>query len=242
MVAAEIESPREVGRALEAVLFDMDGTLVDTEPIWIEAEKVYAKERGASWTTEDAIQCVGRPLIYTAEALVERTGSEDSPEEVMEYLINYLRREVQSRPVAWMPGMEQLISTLKGEGIPVALVTSSYRPIVEALSSQIGENVLQATVTASDVENMKPHPEPYLQAASLLGVEASRCVAIEDSPSGLQSALASGAAVIGIPGVVPMPKDPRISRVPSAEALNLDLLRRVASGEKIDLLVGDGEA
>lgn len=220
----------------EAVLVDMDGTLVDTEPIWFEAEEVYASAHGGTWSTDDALAGVGKPLVRTAQALLERTKSKDTPQQVMDYLINYLTQEVESRPVPWMPGMEQLLTTLAAAGVPVALVTSSYRPIADALATKLGEGLLQAVVSASDAENLKPHPEPYLRAADLLGVDVRKCVIIEDSPSGLQAGIASGGAVVGIPGVVEMPADPRISRVNSGEALNLELLAEVVSGQKIDLV------
>lgn len=224
-----------------AVLFDMDGTFVDTEPIWFEAEISYADAHGGDWSVEDAQHMVGNPLIRTAQALLDATGSTDSPEDVMEYLTSYLATRISAGEMRWLPGVENLLRTLNDAGVPVALVTSSQRPIAQAVLSKLDEGALQAVVTASDVKNMKPHPEPYQRAAELLGVDIGTAVIIEDSPAGLQSGLRSGAAVVGIPGVVPLPPDPQISRVASASDLTLDLLARIAAGEKIDL-VGDAEA
>lgn len=225
-------------RGPQAVLFDMDGTFVDTEPLWFDAEVSYAIAHGATWSAEDAEQTVGEPLAHTAQKLIDITGSDRAPGDVMGYLASYVMERVAAEEMRWMPGVEQLLATLNDEGIPAALVTSSLRPVAQSVVSKLDEGALQAVVSGSDVTNMKPHPEPYLRAAELLGVDIGGAVVIEDSPAGIQSGLRSGAAVIGIPGPVPMPPNPEMSRVNSASDLTLELLARIAAGDKVDLVGG----
>lgn len=220
---------------LEAALFDMDGTLLDTDPIWFAAEAAYASAYGQTWTAAQAKRVVGRPLVDTAKALITLTGSADDPQKVMDYLNDYLASELFFRPLPWRPGAPQLLSALREARIPRALVTSSHRTLTDAAASQMEERTLQSVVSADDVTSLKPHPEPYLRAAANLKVNITKCVVLEDSPSGIEAAVASGANVVGIPSVVPLSPDPRISRVPSLEVLDLELLEQIAAGKKVDL-------
>lgn len=219
-----------------AVLFDMDGTLIDTEPWWFLAEESYAGEHGAVWTIDDAMRMVGRPLIYTAQELRDFTGSDDDAEYVMDYLCQFMVRKIQGSPLPWRPGVPGLIEQLREADVPVALVTSSLQSIADAVISGLPAGFFDVVVSGSDVRNLKPHPEPYLTAMSRLGITPDRAVVIEDSHSGLGSGHAAGANVIGIPCVLELPAAPNLSRFGSAVDITLADLREIAAGRVIDRL------
>ncbi len=225
---------------LDAVLFDMDGTLMDTEPLWFQSEMEYAAPYGKPWTTEQAEAMVGNQMLVTGRALKEWTGSEDSPEQIVQHLIDWMEQAVSSQPLRWRPGAERLVQELKQAGVPLALVTSSPKVLADAVVSRL-PGVFDVVISANDVQNMKPNPEPYLKAAEQLGVSPAGTVILEDSPSGLTSGIAAGGNVIGIPCVVPIPAQERLSRVGSVEDLDLATLRRIAAGSVVDELDEDGE-
>lgn len=222
--------------SLEAVLIDMDGTAADTEPHWFAAEAKYASQYGKPWGTEDAHKLVGTPIRTTTTALRERTDSGHSHEEILAFLIEQMVGAISTGEANPRPGILELLAQLKEAGIPVALVTSSHAPLAEAFVRTLPPGTFAAVISADDVKNLKPHPEPYLRAAAQLGVDPSLCVALEDSPSGVASAVASGAKVIGIPCVVDVPRAENLSRVGSAEELTIPLLRRIVEGEVVDTL------
>lgn len=219
---------------LEAVLLDMDGTAADTEPQWLIAETAYAQKFGAPWTEDDAHQMVGKPIATTTSALRERTGSGQSHEEILDFLLVRLVEAISSGSAGLRPGVAGLISRLKEAGIPIALVTSSHRPLADALVGALPEGTFDAVVSADDVKQLKPHPEPYLVAMEKLGVSPRGCVVVEDSPSGIASGLAAGAHVVGIRCVVELPEVPGLSRVGSASELTLPVLSQIVAGKVLD--------
>ena len=223
-------------RAPGAVLLDMDGTLVDTEPWWFEAERAYTERFGGTWSEDDALASVGAALIQTTRRLEEITGSGETHQQISDFLIGYLLGKYESRGLPWRPGMQELSSRLHSQGVPMALVTSSHRPLADAVESLFPEGFFGAVISADDVSKLKPHPEPYLAAMTELGVRPEDSVAIEDSSSGLDSALASGANVIGIPCMTGIEPAPGLSRVAGADQLTDRVLARIAAGEVVDLL------
>ncbi len=214
-------------RKVEAVLFDMDGTLVDTEPDWFQAEMDYASLHGSHWSEEQAVQMVGKPLPFTAQALKEWTGSQDSVEEILDYIVNWMVQAVSSKPVQWRPGMRTLVEELKRAEVPLGLVTSSARPIAAALVKQI-PNTFAVVVSADDVSELKPSPQPYQLAAKKLGVNLAKTVVIEDSPSGIAAGVSAGANVIAIPCAVELEEVAGAVQVGSAADLNIVALERLA--------------
>jgi HAD superfamily hydrolase (TIGR01509 family) len=190
-----------------AVLWDMDGTLVDTEPYWIDAERDIVAEHGGVWTDEDAHALVGNPLLVSAEYLRAR-GNVDLPAvEIVEQLLDRVVAAVRRR-IPWRPGVRKLLDELTGEGVPCALVTMSWARLADAVTEQLPAGTFAAVVTGDRVRHGKPHPEPYLTAAALLGVRPGDCLAIEDSPTGTASASAAGVPVVAVPAVVPVPPGP----------------------------------
>ena len=186
-----------------AVLWDMDGTLVDTEPAWIDAEFELARRHGATWTTQDALSLVGHDLLDAGRYIRERMGLSLAPEEIVEELLDGVILRL-GRGVPWRPGARELLSGLADAEIPCALVTMSYRRFVTPVLAALPERSFAAVVTGDETPRGKPHPDPYLQAAGLLGVSPADCLAIEDSETGTRSAQAAGCTVLVVPHQVPV--------------------------------------
>lgn len=217
-----------------AVLWDMDGTLVDTEPAWMQAEIDLVTEHGLTWTPADAARMIGMPLLGAAQVFIDH-GVDLPAEAIVRRLLGQVVEHVR-RDVPWQPGALELLGSLRDAQVPCALVTMSYRDLTDAVLAGAPEGAFSVVVPGDEVTNGKPHPEPYLTAAARLGVDVRRCVALEDSPPGIGSALASGARTIGIKHIVDVPPRPGLSRVSSLEQLDLAVLARVLGGETIDLL------
>ena len=175
----------------------MDGTLVDTEPYWLDAEADLVASYGGTWTSQDGLTLVGSGLWHSASVLRAR-GVDLSDDEIIQRLTDRVLEQVQEH-VPWRPGARELLAELKQAGIPTALVTMSIRRMAEHIVSTIEFDAFDHIVAGDEVTHSKPHPEPYLRGAMLIGVAAADCIAIEDSTTGLASAVASGAVSIGVP-------------------------------------------
>ena len=186
-----------------AVLWDMDGTLVDTEPYWFAAEHQLVESFGNTWSEEHAHAVVGFDLLDTAAYIIKHGGVDLAPTDVVEFLLDTVITSCRQR-LPWRPGARELLDELHSLRIPCALVTMSWRRFADAVLEQLPRPSFKATVFGDEVAYGKPHPEPYLRAASLLNVEPSTCVAIEDSPTGVASAQAAGCRVIGVPNMKPL--------------------------------------
>ncbi|MFW6774981.1 HAD family hydrolase [Nocardioides sp. CPCC 205120] len=190
-----------------AALWDMDGTLVDTEPYWIATEFELAERYGGTWSTEHALNLVGNDLLVSGRYIREHMGIEPSAEEIVELLLDGVVEKVR-REVPWRPGARELLADLAAAGVPCALVTMSYRRFVEPILADLPTGAFAAVVTGDEVEHGKPHPAPYLTAADALGVDPGDCVAIEDSATGVASAVAAGCRVLAVPHHVEVPAGP----------------------------------
>ncbi|GAA3721317.1 HAD superfamily hydrolase (TIGR01509 family) [Spinactinospora alkalitolerans] len=214
--------------ALQAVLFDMDGTLIDTEGMWMAAESEVVAELGGVWTVEDQRANIGGSAQTAAAYIVELTGAPIGPDEVMAMLAASMRRRLAAGPEL-MPGAKRLLTQVSESGLPKALVTSTHRPLLEVSITAIGAEHFDLTVAGDEVERNKPHPEPYLKAARLLGVDPARCVVLEDSPAGVAAAGAAGCVTVAVPHLVPVEPAPRRVVLDSLEEVDLDRLRRLAA-------------
>jgi HAD superfamily hydrolase (TIGR01509 family) len=192
---------------LAAVLWDMDGTLVDTEPYWIAREFELVDQFGnGAWTDEHAHALIGFDLRDSARYMIEH-GAIDLPvDDVVNRLLDGVIERV-AQHVPWRPGARELLADLAAHGIPCALVTMSWRRFTDAIVPVLPPGSFATVVAGDDVVHGKPHPEPYLVAAGRLGVDPAQCVAIEDSPTGARSALAAGCCTIAVPNAVAVPTD-----------------------------------
>lgn len=188
-----------------AVLWDMDGTLVDTEPYWIRAETDLIESWGGSWTHEEALALVGQGLEYSA-AIIQSKGVRLTTEEIVVDQSTRVLAQVREQ-IPWRPGAQELLAAVRAAGIPTALVTMSRRMLADFVAGTI-ENGFDFVVGGDDVARPKPHPEAYLRATELLGVEARACIAIEDSRPGIAAAVAAGTSAIGVPHVVQLDPSP----------------------------------
>ncbi|MGV8978649.1 MAG: HAD family hydrolase [Cellulomonas sp.] len=214
-----------------AVLWDMDGTLIDTEPYWMSAESELVESFGGLWTREDGLAMIGQSMSLSIATL--RSRGVDLPDDtIRDFLHDRVAAGVASA-VPWQAGAQDLLAALVAAGVPLALVTSSFSVLADPFARMAG--VFDVVVSGDEVCHPKPHPEPYLTAAERLGVDISRCVAIEDSPSGLASAGSAGALVIAVEVLLPVAAHVGVSRVRSLEVLGLDELARIAAGDVLDL-------
>lgn len=219
-VAPEDVDPAAAEALPAAVLWDFDGTLVDTEPLWFEAEYALAARHGATWSAEHAKNLVGNSLEVSGAYIREHMGLAISVEDILEDLLVYMEENTAER-ATFRPGALELLTELRHAQVPCALVTMSYRRLVDPLLPRIGEGAFAATVCGDEVEHGKPHPEAYLRAAELLGVRPADCLVIEDSPGGAAAGEAAGARVVVVPHVVPVPAGPARVQVPTLVGLDV---------------------
>lgn len=208
-----------------AVLFDMDGLLVDTERTWFAVETAVMTRLGGPWGPEDQGALVGGPMASTARYMLEVSGRTDvSADEVSRLLHDGMLAHLRRGPVGWMPGAPRLLAEVEAVGLPRALVSSSSRAVVDAVLDAVGREHFDVTVSGDDVTRTKPSPDPYLRAAALLGVDASSCVALEDSLPGATSARSAGCVTIVVPSVARVPDDVADLQVDSLENVDLAVL------------------
>jgi HAD superfamily hydrolase (TIGR01509 family) len=213
---------------LAAVLFDMDGLLVDTEPLWLETETEVMARLGAPWTPEDQHALLGGSMAGSVGYMLARATRPAPPETVARWMIDGVLARVRAGGVAVRPGVRELLAEVTAAGLPHALVTSSQRVFAEAVLDATGIT-FPVTVCAQDVTAGKPDPEPYLLAAKLLDVDPVWCVALEDSPNGVASATAAGCRVLAVPSLVPIPPAPGRVVLPSLAGVSLSRLREIAA-------------
>ena len=184
-----------------AVLFDMDGLLIDSEPLWDRVTHAFCARRGASYDAADAAACIGRGGAHTVQYLAEKHGWASDPERDLLEITGAFGEGVPR--AAARPGAEALLRGLCG-ALPLALGSSTARPLVEAALSVRGFLALfDVVVTGSDVERLKPFPDIYLEAARRLAIDPVRCVVFEDSRTGCEAARAAGMFVVAVPAADP---------------------------------------
>ena len=196
----------------EAVLFDMDGLFIDSEPDWHDAESEIMRANGYDWTPQDQLQCLGGPLTRATEYMSKCLKGAKSAPELADMIVEEMVRRLSGQ-VNLMPGSLEFSRDIAKREIPQALVSASPRVIVEAVLLGMKEKYFEVTVAAGDIERTKPFPDPYLHAAKLLDVDIANCLIFEDSPTGLTAAKASGAFVVGIPHFVSVAEEARLKVV-----------------------------
>ena len=217
-----------------AVLWDMDGTLVDSEPSWIAAEHELVERFGGRWSDELAHQLVGQDLLHSARFIRAHSPVTLEPVAVVEALAGRVA-EGLATAIPWRPGAAELLTELGAAGVPCALVTMSWRLLADALVAALPAGTFSAVVTGDMVSAGKPDPEPYLLACAMLGVDPADCVAVEDSPTGVRSAVAAGVPTVGVPHVVPVPARPGVVLVDTLAGMTsarLAELARLAAADR----------
>ena len=207
-----------------AVLFDMDGLLIDSEPLWFEVETEVMTRLGGHWSEADQQELLGSSLDNAVRYFLERAAVPADPAEVAEWVMSGIVRQVRERGVTVMPGAAALVAEVAASGLPYALVTSSQRRFVDAVLARTGLR-FPVVVCGSDVSRGKPDPEPYLLAARRLGVPPGRCLALEDSLTGVSAAEGAGCAVVAVPTLRPIEPRPRRLVLPSLRGVSLGWLR-----------------
>lgn len=174
-----------------ALLFDMDGTLIDSEPMWHEQMRAFARLHRIEWTADDAHWTTGRPMVEWAERMRDRGVTTDAAS-IISAVAGAVAELVRDE-VPWLPGSLALLERVAADGIPAALITNATAENARALLAAAPSGALRFAISADDVERSKPDPEPYARAIERLGADASACIAFEDSGSGARSATAAGA-------------------------------------------------
>ncbi len=193
---------------LQGVMFDMDGLLVDSEPLWFQAENAVMERLGGSWAEGDQHLLVGGSMEATVRYLLSKSSRPAEPAAVASWLVEAMVALLTSEPLPLLPGALEVLAQVRDAGLPHALVTSSEPEIVEAVFARLGREAFPVTVCAADVARAKPDPEGYLLAAARLGVDPRRCIALEDSQNGVRAAEAAGYHTVAVPSMVPIAVQP----------------------------------
>ena len=208
---------------MSAILFDMDGTLIDSEPLWLEAEIEIMEELGCNWDQQDQINCLGGPIDKTENHMQDRSNNIKPFGYFTEKLDDVMEKKLSTK-LNLIPNALEIINDCKRSELKIALVTASSGRLMKAVLKRFPVGIFDAVVSYDDVKRSKPDPEPYLLAAKTLGVDITNCVVLEDSLTGVQSGLSAGAQVVGIPHLVKMPSNPNLRVVESLSEINMDRL------------------
>ena len=203
----------------DAVFFDMDGLLVDSEPEWLLSEIEVTAPYGYTWLPEDQVACLGGPLTRVGQYMFDKCGQQQSPEYFTQTLIDTQVARMRGNTPT-MPGAISLLKELQRNGVKTALVSASPRIIVDAVLDNVGHNLFPFSISSDDVTNTKPNPECYVKAAQICGVEISNCLVFEDSLTGMNAAIASGAFLVGVPHLVSIQESEKVRVIKSLEQLS----------------------
>lgn len=208
----------------DAVFFDMDGLMVDSEPEWLKSESEITAAYGYQWQPEDQVACLGGPLARVGQYMHQKCKQAETPDFFTSKLI-----EVQSERMRlhtpFMPGAYELVKDLQRNGIKTGLVSASPRIIVDAVLDNVGTDLFPFSISSDDVENTKPHPDAYLKAAQLTNSDIANCLVFEDSLTGVGAATSSGAWLVAVPHLVHVDESERVRVIRSLEQLNFTKLQ-----------------
>ena len=212
---------KEISNKSGAILFDMDGTLIDSEPLWLKSEIEIMAEVGCHWDEQDQINCLGGPAERTERYMQERSKNVKPYGYFIDRLHEVMKTKIANE-LELIPNALELLKECKDLGIKTALVTASSRDLMMIVLKRFPLGTFDVVVSRDDVKKSKPNPEPYLLAAKQLSVDISKCLVLEDSLTGVESGLRSGAKVIGIPHLVQMPENPNLRIISSLGDIRLN--------------------
>ncbi|GBL31365.1 hydrolase [Actinomycetes bacterium] len=208
----------------DAVFFDMDGLMVDSEPEWLKSESEITAAYGYQWQPEDQVACLGGPLSRVGQYMHQKCKQAETPDFFTSKLI-----EVQSERMRlhtpFMPGAYELVKDLQRNGVKTGLVSASPRIIVDAVLDNVGTDLFPFSISSDDVDNTKPHPDAYLKAAKLAKSDIANCLILEDSLTGVNAATSSGAWLVAVPHLVRVDESARVRVIRSLEQLNFTKLQ-----------------
>ena len=210
----------------EAVFFDMDGLMVDSEPEWFQSEIEVTRPFGYTWTDEDQVACLGGPLSRVGAYMRDKCHGAESAEYFTQQLIDTQASKMRGNTPT-MPGALELVRELQGHGIKTGLVSASPRIIVDAVLDNLGHQLFPFSISSNDVENTKPHPDCYLKAASMTESNIQNCLVFEDSLTGMNAATSSGAFLIAVPHLVTIEESKRVRVISTLEQLNFAKLTQL---------------
>ena len=206
-----------------AVLFDMDGLLIDSEPVWYDVEYAVVTGLGGVWGPEHQAACIGGTLDASCRYMIEVAGAQSTVEELTDRLLTEMVRHFTfALPVH--EGALELVDAVRAAGIPTALVSSSYRILVDAALQLLGTHRFDVSVAGDEIARGKPDPMPYLVACGWLGVDPAGCVVVEDAINGVASAEAAGCVVVAVPSVAPIEPAARRHVVRTLPEIGIDWL------------------
>ena len=210
----------------DAVFFDMDGLLVDSEPEWLKSESEITAAYGYQWTSQDQVACLGGPLSRVGQYMHDKCNQAESPEFFTTKLVQVQAEKMRSH-TPFMPGAFELVTELQSNGVKTGLVSASPRIIVDAVLDNVGADLFPFSISSDDVERTKPYPDAYLKAALLTNSDISQCLVFEDSLTGVGAATSSGAWLIAVPHLVKVEESARVRVIKSLEQMSFETLRRL---------------
>jgi HAD superfamily hydrolase (TIGR01509 family) len=214
---------------VRAVLFDMDGTLVDSEKLWDISLAALYDHHGGQLTPQVRASMVGGSAEDTIRTVYTDLGLEPDPAAMAasDRWLHEYTAELFDGGLPWCPGARELLEALGAEGTPMALVTNTQRALTQRALKSIGEHYFSASVCGDEVPRGKPAPDAYQRAAALLGLETSACLAIEDSIAGTAAAESAGCPVLVVPNDVEVPIGRRRAHLSSLAGIGVADLRQV---------------
>lgn len=203
----------------DAVFFDMDGLLVDSEPEWLKSESEITAAYGYQWTSQDQVACLGGPLSRVGQYMHDKCNQAETPDFFTNKLVEVQSEKMRSH-TPFMPGAYELVKDLQKNGVKTGLVSASPRIIVDAVLDNVGAELFPFSISSDDVQRTKPHPDAYLKAAQLTNSAIGNCLVFEDSLTGVGAATSSGAWLVAVPHLVHVDESERVRVIKSLEQLN----------------------
>jgi HAD superfamily hydrolase (TIGR01509 family) len=203
----------------DAVFFDMDGLLVDSEPEWLKSESEITAAYGYQWTSQDQVACLGGPLSRVGQYMHDKCNQAETPDFFTNKLVEVQSEKMRSH-TPFMPGAYELVKDLQKNGAKTGLVSASPRIIVDAVLDNVGAELFPFSISSDDVERTKPHPDAYLKAAQLTNSAIGNCLVFEDSLTGVGAATSSGAWLVAVPHLVHVDESERVRVIKSLEQLS----------------------
>jgi HAD superfamily hydrolase (TIGR01509 family) len=207
-----------------AVLFDMDGLLIDSEPLWYAVEEAVIERLGGTWAPEHQAALIGGTMDASCRYMIELTRADITVAELSDLLIGQMVEHFHTDTLPLHAGALELVDAVRAAGVRTGLVSSSYRVLIDAALDRLGRHRFDVSVAGDEVSRGKPDPEPYRTGCERLGVDPARTVVLEDAISGVRSAEAAGCVVVAVPSVAPIEPAPGRAVVPRLADIGVDWL------------------